>query len=120
MVFLSSSIAYREGTAGRESADFKIENSRESFRLSDAKGRQVTLHFWSATEPESRMTNARLAKAERAAGHIYISICTDGDANLAKAILETDGVSPEGQFMASDVTQGDPVKAYSDRGTVIL
>lgn len=120
MVFLSSSIAYRGENVSDRVADFKIENNRESFRLSDLDGRDVTLHFWSASDPESRMENVRLARAERKRGHIYISICTDKDAGLAKAILQADGVDEAGQFMASDVTQGDPVGYYASYGTRTL
>lgn len=117
---MSSSIAYHEDRVGRDSADFKIENGRESFRLADAKGRDVTLHFWSASDPESRMANVRLAREAREHGHVYISICTDEDEGLARAILRADGVDPSGQFMASDVTYGDPIGDYAPAGPKTL
>ncbi len=119
-VVLSSALAYHEDQAGREAADFKIENGRESFRLADAKGHEVTLHFWSASDPESRMANARLSREARADGRLYISICTDEDKALAQAILRADGVDLAGQFMASDVKQGDPVLRYAPSGPATL
>lgn len=114
LVFMSSSImpGGREARVGEEAPDFKVENPYESFRLSEATGKKVTVNFWSVHDPESRMRNARLARLHRDAHRDYVGICVDSDRQLALEVIRQDGLEPERQFMLADVKKGNPARDY--------
>lgn len=69
----------------------------ECFQLSDLKGKDVVINFWSVSDAESRIKNIRLASDAERSGVEYIGMCTDTDRRLAEEVMAADGVKKETQ-----------------------
>lgn len=63
-----------------------------SILLSDLKGKEVILNFWSVKDAESRINNIRLARDAERAGAEYIGMCIDSDRQLAEEVMKADNV----------------------------
>ncbi|MDO4334815.1 MAG: redoxin domain-containing protein [Bacteroidales bacterium] len=87
---------------GNQAPEFSVENSNGfTASLSEMKGQEVILNFWSIKDADSRIRNVRLARESERNGAGYISICIDSDQDIAKEVMEADGLAMENQFFAN-------------------
>ena len=71
-------------------------------RLSDMKGEDVLVNFWSIKDAESRIANIRLAREAESNGVKYMGICVDSDRELAQEVIKADQLPVEDQYFAND------------------
>ena len=74
--------------------------SGESVLLSDLKGEDVIVNFWSVKDAESRIANVRLAREAEKTGAKYIGMCIDSDRQLAAEVMNADKVSTDHLYFA--------------------
>ena len=72
----------------------------ESLLLSDLKGEEVIVNFWSVNDAESRISNVRLAREAERSGVRYIGMCIDSDRQLAEEVMKADRVSTDNLYFA--------------------
>ena len=68
--------------------------------LSDLKGDDVIVNFWSVNDAESRISNVRLARDAERSGARYIGMCIDSDRQLAEEVMKADNISTEHLYFA--------------------
>ncbi len=86
---------------GNQAPEISItDNSGESVLLSDLKGKDVIVNFWSAKDAESRISNVRLAREAEKTGAKYIGMCIDSDRQLAEEVMKSDRVSIDNLYFA--------------------
>ena len=69
-------------------------------RMSELKGENVVVNFWSVKDAESRIKNVRLAREAERNGHKYIGMCIDSDRQLAEEVMKSDRVSTDCLYFA--------------------
>ncbi|MDE6512038.1 MAG: peroxiredoxin family protein [Muribaculaceae bacterium] len=72
----------------------------KSVLLSDLKGDEVIVNFWSVKDAESRILNIRLAREAERSGAKYIGMCIDSDRKLAEEVMKADEVSSDCLYFA--------------------
>lgn len=70
--------------------------------LSDLKGEEVIVNFWSVNDAESRISNVRLAREAESRGANYVGICVDSDQDLAREVIKSDRLRAKNQFFANE------------------
>ncbi|MDE6380264.1 MAG: hypothetical protein K2L11_07305 [Muribaculaceae bacterium] len=86
---------------GRQAPEISIVGSNgESVLMSDLKGEDVIVNFWSVKDAESRIENVRLAREAEKSGAKYIGMCIDADRQLAEEVMKGDGVSTDHLYFA--------------------
>lgn len=86
---------------GNQAPEISISNSLgESVFLSDMKGENVIMNFWSVNDAESRISNVRLARDAERTGAKYVGICIDSDRQLAEEVMKADRVSTDQLYFA--------------------
>lgn len=68
--------------------------------LSDLKGSDIIVNFWSVKDAESRIENVRLAREAEKSGAKYIGMCIDSDRQLAEEVMKADRVSTDNLYFA--------------------
>ena len=108
--FLSSSIPVGSHSLvnGEEAPSITLSSKAGSGSLNELEGKYVVVNFWSASDPQSRITNQNLSKLAEALPSSkvrFVSICTDSDESLASQIMKADGINPAVvSLSSSDVT----------------
>ena len=86
---------------GNQAPEISISDAEgHTMLLSDLKGEEVILNFWSAMDAESRISNVRLAREAERAGAKYIGMCIDSDRQLAEEVMKSDNVSTDNLYIA--------------------
>lgn len=86
---------------GNQAPEISISNSEgESVLLSEMKGENVIMNFWSVNDAESRISNVRLARDAERTGAKYVGICIDSDRQLAEEVMKADRVSTDQLYFA--------------------
>lgn len=86
---------------GNQAPEISISNADGStMMLSELKGENVIVNFWSVKDAESRISNIRLAKEAERTGAKYIGMCIDADRQLAEEVMNGDKVSTEHLYFA--------------------
>ena len=86
---------------GNQAPEISIVGSNgESVLLSDLKGVDVIVNFWSVKDAESRIENVRLAREAEKSGAKYIGMCIDTDRQLAEEVMKADRVSTDHLYFA--------------------
>ncbi len=103
LVVLTSAVSTKNVPleVGNQAPEISISAaSGESMLLSDLKGKEVILNFWSAQDAESRISNIRLAREAERTGAKYIGMCIDSDRQLAEEVMNADAVSTDQLYFA--------------------
>ncbi len=103
LVVLTSAVSTKNVPleVGNQAPEISISAaSGESMLLSDLKGQDVILNFWSAKDAESRISNIRLAREAERTGAKYIGMCIDSDRQLAEEVMNADKVSTDQLYFA--------------------
>lgn len=86
---------------GNQAPEISLSNSEGSTKLlSELKGKEVILNFWSVNDADSRISNVRLARDAAKTGAKYIGICIDSDRQLAEEVMKADRVSTDQLYFA--------------------
>lgn len=88
---------------GNQAPEIAVVNADgNTVRLSDLKGDEVIVNFWSVKDAESRISNVRLAREAESRGANYVGICVDSDQDLAREVIKADRLLAENQFFANE------------------
>ena len=103
LVFMTSAVSTKNVPleVGNQAPEISI--SREdgkTMMLSDLKGEDVIVNFWSVMDAESRISNVRLAREAERTGAKYIGMCIDSDRQLAEEVMKADKVSTDNLYFA--------------------
>lgn len=71
-----------------------------SMMLSELKGENVIVNFWSVKDAESRISNIRLAREAERTGAKYVGMCIDSDRQLATEVMKADNGSADHLYFA--------------------
>ncbi len=71
-----------------------------SMMLSELKGENVIVNFWSVKDAESRISNIRLAREAERTGAKYVGMCIDSDRQLAAEVMKVDNGSDDHLYFA--------------------
>ncbi len=86
---------------GNQAPEISISHADgSSVMLSDLKGEDVIVNFWSVKDAESRISNIRLAREAERTGAKYIGMCIDSDRQLAQEVMNADNVSADHLYFA--------------------
>ncbi|MDE5849120.1 MAG: redoxin domain-containing protein [Muribaculaceae bacterium] len=86
---------------GNQAPEISITDNRgESHLLSELKGEDVIVNFWSVNDAESRIENVRLAREAEKSGAKYIGMCIDSDRQLAAEVMKADKISTDHLYFA--------------------
>ncbi|MDE7418668.1 MAG: redoxin domain-containing protein [Muribaculaceae bacterium] len=86
---------------GNQAPEISISNlNGNTMFLSELKGKDVIVNFWSVMDAESRINNVRLAKESERTGAKYIGMCIDSDRQLAEEVMKADDVSIDNLYFA--------------------
>ncbi|MDE6017521.1 MAG: redoxin domain-containing protein [Muribaculaceae bacterium] len=86
---------------GNQAPEISITKvSGESMMLSELKGKEVIVNFWSVKDAESRIRNVRLAREAEIIGAKYIGMCIDSDKELASEVVKSDNLSTDNLYFA--------------------
>ena len=86
---------------GNQAPEISITKaSGESMMLSELKGKEVIVNFWSVKDAESRIRNVRLAREAEITGAKYIGMCIDSDKELASEVVKSDNLSTDNLYFA--------------------
>ena len=86
---------------GNQAPEISISDAEgQTMLLSDLKGEEVILNFWSAMDAESRISNVRLAREAERTGAKYIGMCIDSDRQLAAEVMNSDNISTDHLYFA--------------------
>ena len=86
---------------GNQAPEISLSKSDgNTLMLSDLKGKDVILNFWSVNDAESRINNVRLARDAERSGARYIGMCIDSDRQLAAEVMKADRISTESLYFA--------------------
>ena len=77
-----------------------VNASGEVISLSDLKGSEVILNFWSVSDAESRINNVRLERMAGCDSIRYIGVCIDNDNQLAMEVIKSDMLDADTQCFA--------------------
>ena len=77
-----------------------IGSDGESVLLSELKGKDVIVNFWSVKDAASRIENVRLSREAEKTGAKYIGMCIDSDRQLAAEVMKADRVSTDHLYFA--------------------
>lgn len=89
---------------GNQAPEFSTVNlNGESVSLSDLKGQDVIVNFWSVTDAESRIRNVRLENEAERLGARYIGLCVDADRQLAHEVIKADRLSDKNQCLVNEM-----------------
>lgn len=87
---------------GNQAPEFTAVNANGNIlRLSELKGKDVIVNFWSAKDAESRINNVRLAREAERDGAKYIGMCVDSDKDLAQEVIKADLLPVDDQYFAT-------------------
>ncbi len=86
---------------GNQAPEISLSDSEGgSVLLSELKGKEVVLNFWSVNDAESRISNVRLARDAERSGAKYFGICIDSDRQLAEEVMKADNVATDQLYFA--------------------
>lgn len=86
---------------GNQAPEISItDNNGKSVMLSDLKGGDVIVNFWSVKDAESRIANVRLSREAERSGAKYIGMCIDSDRQLAAEVMKSDRISTDYLYFA--------------------
>lgn len=86
---------------GNQAPEISFTHSNgKTLLLSDLKGEDVIVNFWSVKDAESRIANVRLSREAEKSGAKYIGMCIDSDRQLAEEVMKTDRVSTKSLYFA--------------------
>lgn len=94
---------------GAFAPELTVSNSSSELTLSQLRGKNVLVNFWSASDAASRIDNnsyAAWASANSSDNLQYIAVNIDDDPELFEAIAKADGLDKEAQYAAT----GEDVK----------
>lgn len=100
---------------GEEAPLLTLSSESETPRLQSLKGKYVVLNFWSASDPESRINNKRLADLTSTlpSSQIqFVSICTDNDPSLQMEIMNADGIPANIHSLSSSELMPEVMEEY--------
>ena len=103
MVVLTSAVSTKNVPleVGIQAPEISISNTNgESILLSELKGKNVIVNFWSVKDAESRISNIRLAREAERTGAKYIGMCIDSDRQLAEEVMKVDNVGVDNLYFA--------------------
>ncbi|MDE6696264.1 MAG: redoxin domain-containing protein [Muribaculaceae bacterium] len=103
MVVLTSAVSTKNVPleVGIQAPEISISNTNgESILLSELKGKNVIVNFWSVKDAESRISNIRLAREAERTGAKYIGMCIDSDRQLAEEVMKVDNVDVDNLYFA--------------------
>lgn len=103
MVLLTSAVSTKNVPleVGNQAPEISLARADgQSVLLSEMKGKEVILNFWSVKDAESRINNVRLSKEAERTGAKYIGMCIDSDRQLAKEVMKADKVSESNLYFA--------------------
>lgn len=103
LTLLTSAVSTRNVPleVGNQAPEISLSNSDGSTKvLSELKGKEVILNFWSVNDAESRISNVRLARDAERSGAEYFGICIDADRQLAEEVMKADRVSVDQLYFA--------------------
>lgn len=87
---------------GNQAPEITAVNANgDILRLSELKGTDVIVNFWSVKDAESRISNVRLAREAERNGAKYIGMCVDSDKELVQEVIKADLLSAEDQYFAT-------------------
>lgn len=103
---------------GEDAPELAIAKGDTKISLKQMRGKQVVLHFWSKSDPESRIINYQNDRAySDSTDVVYMAICTDGsDESLSKLIVAEDGNNSESQYYRSELMASSNLDAYTHAG----
>ncbi len=86
---------------GNQAPEISISHlDGSSMMLSELKGKDVIVNFWSVKDAESRISNVRLAIEAERTGAKYIGMCIDSDRQLAEEVMKADNISIDNLYFA--------------------
>ncbi len=86
---------------GNQAPEISISHADgNSMLLSELKGKDVIVNFWSVKDAESRINNIRLAREAERTGAKYIGMCIDSDRELAEEVMKSDNGSLDELYFA--------------------
>lgn len=103
LVLLTSAVSTKNVPleVGNQAPEISISNADgTTMMLSELKGKDVIVNFWSVKDAESRINNVRLSKEAERTGAKYIGMCIDSDRQLAKEVMKADKVSESNLYFA--------------------
>ncbi|MDE6649902.1 MAG: peroxiredoxin family protein [Muribaculaceae bacterium] len=103
MVVLTSAVSTKNVPleVGNQAPEISIYSADgETMLLSELKGENVIVNFWSVKDAESRIDNVRLAREAERTGAKYIGMCIDSDRELAAEVMKADRVPMETLYFA--------------------
>ena len=96
----TNNVPLEEGNQAPEITAFNANGN--TLRLSELKGQDIIINFWSVKDAESRIKNVRLAREAESNGAKYIGICVDSDKSLAQEVVRTDQISIDDLYFADE------------------
>ncbi len=103
LVVLTSAVSTKNVPleVGNQAPEISVSDlNGQSVLLSEMKGKEVILNFWSAMDAESRISNVRLAREAEKSGAKYIGMCIDSDRQLAEEVMKADNGSTDDLYFA--------------------
>lgn len=100
-----------------EAPEIALSAGDSTISLKNLRGKKVVLHFWSQSDPSSRIANRindRNVSAEP--GTVYLAVCTDADESLARLISDEDANRRSSQFYRSQIQAASHIEAYTVSG----
>lgn len=86
---------------GNQAPEISLSKSDgKTLMLSELKGSDVIVNFWSVNDAESRISNVRLSRDAERSGARYIGMCIDSDRQLAEEVMKADRISTENLYFA--------------------
>ena len=103
MILLTSAVSTKNVPleVGNQAPEISFTDSQgKTIMLSDMKGDDVIVNFWSVKDAESRISNVRLARQAEKSGAKYIGMCIDSDRELAAEVMKADRIPAEHLYFA--------------------
>ena len=103
LVFMTSAVSTKNVPleVGNQAPEISISQiDGNTMMLSDLKGEDVIVNFWSVMDAESRISNVRLAREAERTGAKYIGMCIDSDRQLAAEVMNSDNISTDHLYFA--------------------
>lgn len=100
-----------------EAPEIALSAGDSTISLKSLRGKRVVLHFWSKSDPSSRIANRiNDRKVSTEPGTVYLAVCTDDDESLARLISNEDNNQPSSQFYRSQIKASSHMEAYTVAG----
>lgn len=133
-VFLSSGIPSEYNSIKEDESipEITIKNNHSEYKLINQTGK-ILVHFWTYSNPSSRIENIKLANIVSSLPDnniTFVSICTDTDRLLQDELIRNDQISNKGIFINMHDLQEDLYNKFNisdgnftsyliDNGTII-